>query len=111
MVSLEAPSGLQPLLEKHLGFIGEKSGDELDEGGRVALLRRARKEVADILATEGHFKPSVEGRETPGGGFAVVVDPGPRTTIADVELHFSGAASGAAERLDALRAAISLMEL
>lgn len=108
VVSLEAPSGLQPLLEKHLGFIGEKSGDELDEGGRVALLRRARKEVADILATEGHFKPSVEGRETPGGGFAVVVDPGPRTTIADVELHFSGAASGAAERLDALRAAWAL---
>lgn len=29
VVSLEAPSGLQPLLEKHLGFIGEKSGDEL----------------------------------------------------------------------------------
>jgi translocation and assembly module TamA len=56
----------------------------------------------------GHFKPSVEGRETPGGGFAVVVDPGPRTTIADVELHFSGAASGAAERLDALRAAWAL---
>ena len=108
VVSLEAPSSVLPLLEKHLGFIGERSGDELDEGGRVALLRRARKELADILATEGYFKPSVEGRETPGGGFAVVVDPGPRTTIADVELHFSGAAGAAVERLDALRAAWAL---
>ena len=62
-VSLEAPSALRPLLEKHLGFIGEQAGEGLDEGGRVALLRRARKEIASLLATEGYFTPSVEGRD------------------------------------------------
>lgn len=106
-VSLQAPSGLQPLLEKHLAFIGEAADGDLDDGRRVAVLRRARKEIAEILATEGYFKPSVEGRETPGG-FAIVVEPGPRTTIAEVELHFGGVVAGAAERLDALRAAWAL---
>jgi translocation and assembly module TamA len=56
--------------------------------GAVALLRRARKEVADILATEGYFKPSVEGRST-RRRFPVVVA-GARTTIASVEIGFTG---------------------
>lgn len=107
-VSLDAPSGLRPVLEKHLAFIGEQAGDGLDEGGRVALLRRARKEIAGILATEGYFTPSVEGRDAADGGFAIVVDPGRRTTIAGVELHFHGAVEGADGRADVLREAWAL---
>ena len=49
-VSLQAPSGLQPLLEKHLAFIGEAADGDLDDGRRVAVLRRARKEIAEIEA-------------------------------------------------------------
>ncbi len=107
-VSLEAPSALRPLLEKHLGFIGEQAGEGLDEGGRVALLRRARKEIASLLATEGYFTPSVEGRDAADDDFAIVVEPGRRTTIAGVELHFRGAVEGVDGRLAALREAWAL---
>ena len=107
-VSLEAPSALRPLLEKHLGFIGEQAAEGLDEGGRVALLRRARKEIASLLATEGYFTPSVEGRDAADDDFAIVVEPGRRTTIAGVELHFRGAVEGVDGRLAALREAWAL---
>ena len=60
---------------KHLGFIGEQAGEGLDEG-RVALLRRARKEIASLLATEGYFTPSVEGVDAADDDFAIVVEPG-----------------------------------
>ena len=107
-VSLEAPSALRPLLEKHLGFIGEQAAEGLDEGGRVALLRRARKEIASLLATEGYFTPSVEGRDAADDDFAIVVEPGRRTTITGVELHFRGAVEGVDGRLAALREAWAL---
>lgn len=89
-VTLVVSDELRPLLEKHLDFLDRRPEHGLDAGGRVALLRRARKEIGEMLATEGYFSPAIEGEEGEGGGFRIVVTPGRRTTIASVDLRFAG---------------------
>ena len=56
------PDELRPLLLKHLGFL-DRHPEGIDAAGRVALLRRARKEIGEILATEGYFSPAIEGED------------------------------------------------
>jgi translocation and assembly module TamA len=89
-VTLVVSDELRPLLEKHLAFLDRRPELALDEGGRVALLRRARKEIGEMLATEGYFSPAIEGEEGEGGDFRIVVTPGRRTTIGSVDLRFVG---------------------
>lgn len=111
-VAIRAPGELQGLLEKHLDFLDRHDAGTLDEAGRVALLRRARKEIAEILATEGYFSPAIEGEDGADDGFRVVVTPGPRTTVSRVELRFSGDLArdegDRPARVEALRAAWGL---
>ena len=111
-LELMAPEALRPLLVRHLDFLDRTAAGRLDEAGRVAVLRRARKEIGDILATEGYFSPAIEGEEGGNGGFRIAVTPGPRTTITAVELRFTGDLArdeGArAARVEALRADWSL---
>lgn len=87
-VVLVVPDELRPLLVKHLDFL-DRRNDEIDAAGRVALLRRARKEVEEILATEGYFSASIEGDEA-DDDFRIVVTPGVRSTISSVRLDFAG---------------------
>ena len=87
-VELVVPDELRPLLVKHLDFLDRRT-DEIDAAGRVALLRRARKEVEEILATEGYFSASIEGDEA-DDDFRIVVTPGVRSTISSVRLDFAG---------------------
>ncbi len=111
-IVLVVPDALRPLLEKHLDFLDRRPEQALDAGGRIALLRRARKEIAEMLATEGYFSPAIEGEEGDGGGFRIIVTPGRRTTIARVDLHFVGDLTRAegprAARLAALKDAWGL---
>ena len=88
-VELVVPDELRPLLLKHLGFL-DRHPEGIDAAGRVALLRRARKEIGEILATEGYFSPAIEGEDGGDPTFRIVVTPGVRTTIASVQLDFSG---------------------
>lgn len=110
-VELVAPDDLRPLLERHADFLDQRPEGGLDEGGRVAVLRRARKEIGEILATEGYFSPSIESVEM-GEVFRIVVTPGRRTVISQVNLHFSGDVSRAEgerpARIEALKAAWGL---
>ena len=89
-VELMAPDELRPMLVRHLDFLGRRADASLDEAGRVALMRRARKEIGEILATEGYFSPGIEGEDGDGGNFRIVVSPGRRTVIGSVELRFTG---------------------
>lgn len=89
-VTLVAPDELRTLLVKHLDFLDRPADAALDEGGRVALLRRARKEIGEILATEGYFSPSIEGEPGPDGSYRIVVLPGQRTRIGRVEIGVVG---------------------
>ncbi|MBK7848595.1 MAG: hypothetical protein IPJ73_16450 [Zoogloea sp.] len=93
-VELEAPDSLRPLLVKHLDFLERAPGEVLDAAGRVALMRRARKEIREILATEGYFSPAIERQDLDDGRLRVVVTPGRRTTISALDLRFAGDVTG-----------------
>lgn len=107
-VRLDAPEPLGELLKKHLDFLGQRDPASLDDGGQIALMRRARKEIREILATEGYFSPAINRGRDEDGNLTIQVVPGARTTITAVELSFSGEIShegeGRPDRLAALRA-------
>ena len=85
---LDVPDDLRPVLDKHLSVLRDADEAGLDEVGRIALLRRARKEVSDLLATEGYFSPTVTGEAAADGRYHLVVAPGPRTRVSQVDLRF-----------------------
>lgn len=111
-VELQVPDALRPLLEKHLDFLELAPSQLLDAGGRVALMRRARKEIREMLATEGYFSPTIERKDLEDGRLLVVVTPGGRTHISSVDLRFTGDLTGGEgdrpARLAALRNAWGL---
>ncbi len=79
---------------------------------RSAMTRRARREVAGLLATEGYFSPRVRFDRSDARDWLLEVEPGPRTEIAQVELQFVGeiatSGPGGSAYLDLLRAGWSL---
>ncbi|NTV11379.1 MAG: BamA/TamA family outer membrane protein [Zoogloea sp.] len=85
-----ADAALRPLLEANLAVLGERRIGGFDTAGRLAILRRARTEVTDLLATEGYFAPVVEGEPDEDGGVRLAVTPGVRTKVVNVDLEFSG---------------------
>lgn len=107
-VTLVAPATVRPVLSKYLDFLDHRPDAEFDDSARVALLRRARKAIGELLATEGYFTPAVEGEAAPDGVYRIVVTPGPRTQISRVDLIFAGDLAGVGgerqQRVEALRA-------
>ncbi len=106
-VMLVAPDTVRDFLARHLDLPARFAIVD----SRAALTRRARREVAELLATEGYFSPRVEVHPAAPGaeGLVIEVEPGPQTRIESVALEFSGhlAGEGGAEtaRRAALRAA------
>jgi len=99
-----ADEALRVLLDKHLDF-PEATPGESPEAEEVVLMRRARKEIRDILATEGYFSPEIERQEKGDATLHILVRPGPRTHVSQVQLRFTGAVTeaGQAGRLATLR--------
>ncbi len=113
-VELEAPEAVRGLLERHVRLL-RRSDATMPEAApdRSAMARRARREVGDLLATEGYFTPTVRIDRSEAGRWVIKVDPGPRTTIAEVTVDFDGEITRAAEQggdeyLARLRASWSL---
>ncbi|NML28067.1 autotransporter assembly complex protein TamA [Zoogloea dura] len=106
-----ADDALRALLDKYLDF-PEAAPGESQQGDEVVLMRRARKEIGDILATEGYFSPAIERQDKGDGVLHILVQPGRRTLVSRVELRFSGALTepGQAERLAVLRGNWALPE-
>lgn len=105
-VRLEAPAPLDTFLRRHLD-LPESLSDALgDATERAALMRRARSEIADLLATEAYFSPRIDLHPEAADGLRIVVVPGPRTTVATVEIGFRGHLAGADAALDERRAAL-----
>lgn len=102
-VSLQAPEAVLPLLERYVRLLGAEPVmlPEAD-GDRLALVRRSRREISDLLATEGYFNPQIRIDRGAGKDWKVVIEPGARATISEVTLDFEGEIAGAGD--DGVRA-------
>ncbi|MDI3491873.1 MAG: translocation and assembly module TamA [Thauera sp.] len=98
-VGLEAPEVVRELLERHVRLLRRSDVTMPDAAAdRSAMARRVRREVGDLLATEGYFTPTVRIDRSEAGRWVVKVEPGPRTTIAEMTLDFDGEITRAAEQ-------------
>lgn len=104
-VELVAPAELVPLLAKYVTLLGAEA-DPLpaDPSARLSVIRGARREVADLLATEGYFSPVVtlEAENPP----RLLVEPGTRTAIVAVDIVLHGAVAEAVKDFPARQAAL-----
>ncbi len=98
-VRLDAPAPLDAFLRRHLDL----PATLVDATERGALLRR---EIADLLATEAYFSPRIDLYPEAADSLRIVVVPGPRTTVATVEIGFRGHLAGADAALAERRAAL-----
>lgn len=103
---LEAPADLRPLLRQHVDALREGVAVP-DEGERLRVARQIRRQVEGLLATEGHFSPDIRIEGGVGERLRVVVEPGPRATVADVAIEFRGAIAGEGEAAAARRRELS----
>ena len=97
-VQLEAPEEVREVLERHVRLLRSEAV-VLPEAAadRSALARRARREMAQLLATEGYFSPRIRiDRSTPGR-WVLEVEPGPRATVDAVSVVFEGEVASAQE--------------
>ncbi|MEO9039058.1 MAG: BamA/TamA family outer membrane protein [Gallionella sp.] len=109
-VTLIAPETVREVLSKYFVL-----PDTLlkNENERAIFMRRAQREIPELLVTEGYFSSKVALRTvTPAGVLELEVMPGQRTVVTDVNIEFSGDLSlpqkQRAERVQQLRAAWSL---
>lgn len=105
-VALDAPETVRPLLERHVRLLRAEQAVPQRIADRIALIRRARRDIAGLLATEGHFTPAIDFERESAERWRIVVDPGPRATVAAVDIAFEGhlGEPGSADRGERLRA-------
>jgi translocation and assembly module TamA len=109
-VTIDAPEPVRALLETHFQL---PDAPVMDETMRAALMRRAKREISELLATEGYFTPAVSLEfSSPDKPPVLRVDPGPRTLVAELDIEFKGDIAagepGRRARMEKLRAAWSL---
>lgn len=108
-VELDAPAEVRPLLKRYLKVLQDEIARPADPLDRAALARRTAREATELLATEGYFAPRVTVEETESADrpWRIVIVPGARALISNVDIRFLGelAEPGDAERQAALRAA------
>lgn len=82
---------MRPLLTQHLRLLREATVDVPElAADRLALVRRTRREVTDLLATEGFFSPEVRLDRSEQGRWSLTVEPGERARIDAVDIQFEG---------------------
>lgn len=101
-VELEVPAPLDDFLRRHLD-LPEKPGDTTTQ---AALGRRLPREIAELLATEGYFTPSVDLKADGPETLRILVTPGRQTRVAEVRITFAGHLGGMAPALEERRAAL-----
>lgn len=91
---LRAPAAVRLLLEAHFDATVAAPADA---AARAALLRRARREISELLASEGWFAPAIALDSGPAGEVVLEVEPGRRTRVGRVDLEFRGHLAGGGE--------------
>jgi translocation and assembly module TamA len=88
-VELDAPQEVQALLRQHV-YLLRMDADAIPDAGpdRSALTRRARREVAALLATEGYFSPEVRIDRSNPTHWRLVVEPGQQAVVREVDIQF-----------------------
>lgn len=86
-VTLSAPNSINALLQEHFEL---PDAPLVDETSKHVFLRRAKREISELLATEGYFSPTVTLTRKLSEDFEVVVQPGPRTLVSEVTIEFRG---------------------
>jgi len=93
-VSIDAPRSVRNLLKTHLDLVRFASRDDVSDEQFGFLVTAAPQQANDLVQTEGYFSAVIKTdvRTLSKGGKRVVlsVDPGIRTTIRSVTLHFTG---------------------
>lgn len=87
-LTLSVPEALRELLKAHFELPGASLPDET---ARATFIRRAQREIGELLATEGYFTPQVSLHPAEPDGVQVVkVIPGPRTLVSQLNIEFKG---------------------
>lgn len=90
-VELQAPEGVRAVLERHLRILNRPDQVIPEEmADRIVLIRRTRREIGDLLATEGYFTPQVNLEREERSLWRLEVEPGPQAMIANVKIAFDG---------------------
>jgi translocation and assembly module TamA len=90
-VDLRAPESIRPVLERHLRILNRPDQTMPEEtADRIVLIRRTRREIADLLATEGYFTPQVNIERDESSLWRLEVEPGPQSMITNVTIAFEG---------------------
>lgn len=109
-VTIDAPEPVRALLETHFQL---PEAPVVDETMRAALMRKAKREIGELLATEGYFTPAVTLEFSSPDKLPVLhVEPGPQALVAELDIEFKGDIAtdepGRRARIEKLRAAWSL---
>jgi translocation and assembly module TamA len=109
-VTINAPEPVRALLESHFQL---PEAPVVDETMRAALTRRAKREIGELLATEGYFTPEVTLEFSSPDKLPVLrVEPGQQALVTELDIEFKGDIAtdepGRRARIEKLRAAWSL---
>ena len=93
---------LEPLLARVIATAD--TGDQVDTDDDERVLRRIRNSAIDVLATEGYFSPKMTVSVGSDGSsrYVLVLDPGRRTRVSNVEVTLVGAIEKQPARLGEL---------
>jgi translocation and assembly module TamA len=96
-VDIEAPKEMAETLRKGLNLVRWQNDPQMSPEQLRRLADEARREAREVAATEGYFSPQVEvsiDERADPWVVRLVIEPGERTRIGEVDLRFGGPATG-----------------
>ncbi|HRQ05152.1 MAG TPA: BamA/TamA family outer membrane protein [Nitrosomonas halophila] len=89
LITLDAPASIKRLIEQYITFPDQPFADVTSQ---AIFVRRVKREISGLLATEGYFTPEIEFTPAPAPGqpHQLNVVPGPRTRVASLSIEFLG---------------------